>query len=197
MSNFVTYQIALTADNASIIDAINQLVGVTKPTTKTESKAETKTETKTPAKTAKKEVVEDTTSFEDFKKACIAAKKEHGEEFAMQVLEDAGVSVTTKLGTSISKVDAEAYDSIMQDWSDGPKVTEAASDDLEDDGLDDLEDDEAEITAETVTTMLKAYAKDVGRDEAKKIMNDNGAAALSKVAECTPKQLKAMFDALV
>lgn len=195
--NHITYHIELTQANAPIIDTINELLGVTSGSAKAPAKeAEKPVKAEKPAKESKAET--SGTTFDEFKKAAIKVKKEHGEDFAMEVLKEAGVNVTTKLGTSISTVKEELYDSIMQDWLDGPKVTEAASDELDDDdGFGDDDEDEAEITPETVTAMLKAHAKDKSRDEAKKIMNDNGASSLSKVADCSAKQLKAMFDALV
>ena len=83
---------------------------------------------------------------------------------------------------------------------DGPKPTEQASDELEDDFGDDddgLDDAEEAPTVEAVKAALKAYAKETGREEAKQIMNDNGAAKLQNVDDCTPAQLTAMFKALV
>ena len=57
-------------------------------------------------------------------------------------------------------------------------------------------DDEMSLADfKTAVKKAKAYAKEVGRDEAKEIMNSNGAANLTKVAECTAKELQAMLKA--
>ncbi len=195
----VIYEVEMTPANAPKIDAVNRiLLGedyiAEAPKTKPAEKAAPK---------AKKEAVEETgTTLDELKKAAKKSKAEHGEDFTMQVLKDAGIEVAATLGRSISKIPVEAYDSIIQDWADGPKVTEQTSDEPEDDGLDEDdgfgdEENTSEVTAEAVKTALKAYAKEVGRDEAKEIMQKHGASALSKINECTPKQLSAMFAELV
>jgi len=63
------------------------------------------------------------------------------------------------------------------------------------DEFEEEEEDSSEVTAEAVKVAAKAYAKEVGRDEAKEIMNSNGAATLAKIADCTAKQLQVMFKA--
>tara|TARA_R110000822_G_scaffold84867_3_gene199060 strand:+ start:35284 stop:35868 length:585 start_codon:yes stop_codon:yes gene_type:complete len=194
MNNFVTYQVALTPENAAKIDAINHVMLGTAQlqvaATTTEQPAEAKAAATTTEQPAEEFNVK---SFEDFKKAAKAAKKDHGEEFAKQVLISAGVEVTSTLGRAVSKAGENQYDSIIAEWVAGPPA-------VEDDGLeedDGFGDDEPTVTAEAVKTALKAYAKDTGREEAKAVMAKHGAASLSKVDDCTPAQLQAMFAELV
>lgn len=222
MTNQVTYAIELTPENAPKIDAINRILlgtaytsvdtkvaatEIEKEATKASAQAKAdkavKADNQKVAQQAKAEQEAEASdvSLDDVKKAAKKAKADHGEDFAMEVLKAAGVEVATTLGRSMSKIDEDMYEAIIAAWQEGPQPTEQASDDPEDDGLDDDgfddEEDTSEVTAEAVKTALKAYAKEVGRDEAKEIMTEHGATALSKVDDCTPKQLKAMFAELV
>lgn len=205
MTNQVTYAIELTPENAPKIAEINSILlmapeySTGDQTAKAKEPAKASKPTK-PAKASKPtkatEAEESTgTTLEDVKSTAKKAKAEHGEEFAMEVLKKAGVAVGATLGRSMAKIDADMYDTIISSWKAGPQDSE---DDLdEDDGFGDEEEDTSEVTADAVKTALKAYAKEVGRDEAKEIMNKYGATALSKVDDCTPKQLSAMFSELV
>ena len=221
MTNHVTYAIELTPENAPKIDAINRIILGTaystveakvaateieqKATKASAQAAKTTTKADKPATKAKAEPkAEESTgaTLDDVKSAAKKAKADHGEDFAMEVLKTAGVDVAATLGRSMAKIDADMYEAIIAAWEEGPQTTEQASDEPEDDGLDDDDgfgddEDTAEVTADAVKTALKAYAKEVGRDEAKEIMQKHGAAALSKVDDCTPKQLSAMFAELV
>jgi len=223
MTNHVTYAIELTPENAPKIDAINRIILGTAYSTVETKVAATEIEqkaTKASAQAkadkavtadnqkvaqqakAEQEAEASSITLDDVKKAAKKAKADHGEEFTMEVLKTAGVDVAATLGRSMAKIDADMYDAIIAAWVEGPQVTEQASDEPEDDldeddGFGDDEEDTAEVTADAVKTALKAYAKEVGRDEAKEIMQKHGAAALSKVDDCTPKQLSAMFAELV
>lgn len=224
MTNHVTYAIELTPENAPKIDAINRIILGTAYSTVETKVAATEIEqkaTKASAQAkadqavaadnqkvaqqakAEQEAEASSVTLDDVKKAAKKAKADHGEDFAMEVLKAAGVAVGTTLGRSMTKIDADMYEAIIAAWVEGPQATEQSSDEPEDDGLDDDdgfgddEEDTAEVTADAVKTALKAYAKEVGRDEAKEIMQKHGAAALSKVDDCTPKQLAAMFAELV
>lgn len=193
MTNHVTYAIELTPENAPKIDAINRIIL---------GSAYSTVEAKVAATEIEKAEESTGATLDDVKNAAKKAKADHGEEFAMEVLKTAGVDVAATLGRSMAKIDADMYDAIIADWVEGPQVTEQASDEPEDDldeddGFGDDEEDTSEVTADAVKTALKAYAKEVGRDEAKEIMQKHGAAALSKVDDCTPKQLAAMFAELV
>tara|TARA_R110000850_G_scaffold113061_15_gene227652 strand:+ start:291 stop:926 length:636 start_codon:yes stop_codon:yes gene_type:complete len=208
----VTYTLELIPANASKIDQINRIVlGAAYTTEGANIKAAPSTSA--PAKQADADVAADdlksasqgaaeasTTTLEELKNAAKKAKKDHGEEFTMQVLKDAGVKVGSSLGRSMSAVSANQYDEVIALWVAGPQTAPAA-DEPEDDGFGDeddgLEEDTSEVTAEAVKTALKAYSKSAGRDEAKAIMTEHGASALSKVDDCTPAQLKAMFAKLV
>lgn len=190
MTNQVTYSIDLTPENADKIEAVNHilLTGTYKVHAATESDTtENTTEKAGP-------------SLDDVKGAAKKAKSNHGEDFANSVLDSFDVKEASTLGRRMSAIDECDYQAIIDAWANGPQVTEQASDEPEDDLEDDLDDtveDESHVTAEAVKTALKAYAKEVGRNEAKEIMQKHGANALSKVDACTPEQLKAMFAELV
>ena len=197
----VIYEIEMNAENAPMIDQVNRLLlgngykAETAVPAKTEAKPEA---TKTPAKPAAK-VEKDTggdsddeMSLADFKTAVKKAKAEHGEDFAKATLVDGGADKDQPLGRMVSSLDADDYADIVAAFVAGP--TEQAEE-AEEDDFDDEEEDSSEVTGDAVKVAAKAYAKEVGRDEAKEIMNDNGAATLTKIADCSAKQLQAMFKA--
>ena len=195
MSNYVTYQVALTPENAELIDKVNTLL--IPGYAESETTATTETTEPTTAKTTGP-------TLDDVKTAAKAAKKEHGEDFANEVLDGAGVKTGASLGRRMSAIDESQYAGVIATWSAGPQEIPTTDDGLgddDDDGLgdDDLGDDDATPppTAEAVKTALKAFSKSTGREEAKKIMSDHGVAALSKVDDCTPEQLTSMFKLLV
>lgn len=214
----VTYNIALVPENAAKIDQINRIIlgeayttsstpvaekAVTKPAIKESTKAANKAEEAIAADDQKvaAQAEADEVTIDDLKKAAKKAKADHGEDFAMQVLKDADVDVAATLGRSMSKIAENQYAMIIASWEEGPiPTTGQAADEPEDDGFgddDELEEDTSEVTADAVKVALKAYAKSVGRDEAKEIMTKHGASALSKVDDCSAKQLSAMFAELV
>ena len=145
----------------------------------------------------KKDAVEESEhSLADLKEATKLAKKEHGEDFCNSVFEQFGELKST-LGRTVSAVDTSNYSKIIELLVAGPSA--GSSDDLDDDLDDDLgeEDSDVEIDAETVKMALKAYSKEKGRDEARKIMQDIGKAkTLSKVDECSKEQLAKMMNAM-
>jgi hypothetical protein len=157
---------------------------------------------------------DDEMSLADFKAAVKKAKAEHGEEFCKQTLEANGAKKNDPLGRMVSAIDADDYADLVAAFVEGPTEqaeeavegpTEQAeeaeegpteqAEEAEEDDFDDEEEDSSEVTADAVKVAAKAYAKEVGRDEAKEIMNSNGAATLTKIADCTAKQLQAMFKA--
>lgn len=212
-TSYMNFQIALIPENAAKIDQINRIIlgeaytttstPVEKPAAKTTAKTAAKNKAEDAIAADEQKVASDATSevsLDDLKKAAKKAKADHGEDFAMQVLKDADVAVAATLGRSMGKIAEDQYADVISAWEAGPQVTEQAADEPEDDGFgddDDLGEDTSEVTADAVKTALKAYAKDVGRDEAKEIMNKHGASALSKVDDCSAKQLSAMFAELV
>jgi len=134
-------------------------------------------------------------SLADFKTAVKKAKAEHGEDFTTATLVANGAKAGDPLGRMVSAIDVEGYADVIAIFEAGPAA--ATEEDEEDDGFDEDEEaeDNSEVTAGAVKLAAKAYAKEVGRDEAKEIMNSNGAATLTKIADCTAKQLQAMFKA--
>ena len=197
----VIYEIEMNAENAPMIDQVNRLLlgnGYTEEAVvpaKTDSKpAATKQPAKPAAKVEKETPAtdDDEMSLADFKTAVKKAKAEHGEEFCKQTLEANGAKKNDPLGRMVSAIDADDYADLVAAFVEGP--TEQAEE-AEEDDFDDEEEDSSEVTADAVKVAAKAYAKEVGRDEAKEIMNSNGAATLTKIADCTAKQLQAMFKA--
>lgn len=194
MSNQITFTVVATAENKSLIEDITSLMvknetnydkGIAIAELNIDYDKEhynkvTNFETRSEIDTG--------TSMTELKAAAKASKNEHGEHFTMQVLKNAGVKTKTTLGKSLSAVDTDRYATIVAAWEAGP--TSAV---LETDYFD----DEVEVSPDSIVMALKAYAKENGREEAKEIMNSNGASALSKVGGCTPKQLAAMMKALV
>lgn len=208
--NFIKYQIAATTENADLITAITKLMleAGQADTPVTDAKAapakevSKPTATKTPTFAERFEAFKEATSgatLADLKDAIKAARAAHGEEFCKIVLIANGAKDST-LGRMASAIDEDNYADTIAQLNAGP--TETTVDEPEDDGLDDEEDDglgeeddDSEVTADAVKLAAKAYAKEIGRVEAKDIMNANGASALSKIDDCTPDQLKAMFKA--
>lgn len=191
----VKYEVEMTPENAPLIDQINRLVmgdayteeAPAKTASKNTSKpASEKAETKPAAKDSD----DDEMSLADFKAVVKKAKADHGEDFCKETLEANGAK-TGPLGRMVSAIDADDYADVVVALEAGP--SEKAEDPEDDDDFDDEEDDNSEVDAEAVKTAAKAYAKEVGRDEAKEIMNKHGAATLTKIADCSEKQLQAMF----
>ena len=211
----VIYEIEMNAENAPMIDQVNRLLlgegyteeapaKTTKPAaTKPAAKpAATKPAATKPAAKPAAKVEKDTggdsddeMSLADFKTAVKKAKAEHGEDFITATLVANGAKAGNPLGRMVSSIDADDYTDIVAAFVAGP--TEQAEEAEEDEGFGDDEEaeDSSEVTADAVKVAAKAYAKEVGRDEAKEIMNSNGAATLTKIADCTAKQLQAMFKA--
>lgn len=195
-TSFINYQIALTAENAEVIDTLNKMLigdytGTTTEETATEKPKDKKAaDKKKPA--AKKKAGMD---FDAFKKCAIGSKKDNGEEFTIQVLLDAGIKKGT-LPAMCKATDEELYVEIVGNWADGPDAEETDSDEGEW-GEDEGGDDSEVPTVDAVKAAAKAYAKSVGKDEAKEIMAEFGASALSKIGECNDKQLIGMFAKLV
>lgn len=206
MTNQVTYSIALTHENAEKIDQVNRILLGESYTASAPKAPQGKSTTSSDDQSAPDPEANKAASsltLDQVKRAAKKAKSTYDEDFANSVLDEFGVKAAASLGRRMSAIDEGDYQAIVDKWAAGPQVTEQASDEPEDDlddGFDDddgLGDDESEVTADAVKTALKAYAKEVGRDEAKEIMQKHGAAALSKVDDCTPAQLKAMFAELV
>ena len=188
----VIYEIEMTPENAPMIDQVNRLLlgkGYTEEAPAKTNKPAAKTEAEK-AGTDNEEM-----SLAEFKTAVKAAKAEHGEDFVKDALSSCGAKAGDPLGRMVSAIDVEGYADVIAIFEAGPAA--ATEEDEEDDGFDEDEEaeDNSEVTADAVKLAAKAYAKEVGRDEAKEIMNSNGAATLTKIADCSDKQLQAMFKA--
>lgn len=186
----ITYTLDTTTE-ASTIATINTLLlnsagAEAKPKAETKAKSEAKPKAET-------KPAESSISLADFKKELKAIKAEHGEDFINEVFDNADVKAGSTLGRRLSAVDSEQYAGIIATLKAGPTEDDLDEDDLdEDDGLDDL-DDAPEITVDAVKVAAKAYAKEVGREEAKAIMGKYGAASLIKISDCDAKQLAGMM----
>lgn len=195
----VKYEVEMTPENAALIDQINRLVmgdtyteeapakSASKNTSKPAAKETAKTETKDTGGSAEEEM-----SLADFKEVVKKAKANNGEDFCKEILEANGAKAGP-LGRMVSAIDADDYVDVVAALEAGPAEKADEPKDEEDDDFDDEEEDDSEIDAEAVKKAAKAYAKEVGRDEAKEIMNKHGAATLTKIADCSEKQLQAMF----
>ena len=197
----VIYEIEMNAENAPMIDQVNRLLlgkGYKAEAGSPVKGDSTPAATKPPVKPAAKTEADkagtdgDEMSLADFKTAVKKAKAEHGEDFTKACLETGGAKAGDPLGRMVSAIDADDYADIVAAFVTGASDVPATDDD---DFDDEEEEDSSEVTAGAVKVAAKAYAKEVGRDEAKEIMNSNGAATLTKIADCTAKQLQAMFKA--
>jgi len=198
--NTVTFALTLVPENAGKIDAINKII--LGDTYTTEAPAKTKSETskpKTETKAAKPPAKEEKSGmdFAAFKKVVSAAKKEHGEDFVMSMLEEAGYESKGTLLKTVTSVEEDEYETIAGVLQEGPtkQAADEPEDDLDDDGFDDDEPYSEDIDPEAVKTALRAKAKE-DRDEAKAIMTKHGAATLSKVADLSQDKLAAIMKEL-
>lgn len=212
--NVVTWSLALIPEHAEKIDMINRIIlgesysvssdtqAETKPakSEKPSSKKSAKSEKPVETKSAKSEKpADDQISFDEFKKVAQTTKKEHGEEFCMEVLKSAGIKIKDSLPRSVSAVDGDQYEDIISLWQAGPQ-TSASDDTPEDDGFDDdedLGDDEPEVDAESVKTALKSAAKSHGRDLVKGIMEKHGIKAITAVDGAKKSVLGKLLKAVV
>lgn len=195
MENIITYQIPLTPENSEKIDAINRILidGYSQTTDDTPAKQE-KPKVSKPAKKAEPET-DDGMTFDEFKDHAKKVKKDFGEDFAMQVLTDTGIDVNSTLGRSLSKVDAEQYEAIVEAWQEGPSEDDEDLDD-DDDFLDD-EDEEEEVDATAVKTALRAYNKENGRKATTELMSKYKVEKLSDVDDMKPAAMAKLFAELV
>lgn len=191
---FVNYQVEMTPENAPLIDQINRLIMGETYTEEAPAKSTSKPAAKTEPKKTEAEKAGtdgDEMSLADFKAVVKKAKTDHGEDFCKEVLEENGAKAGP-LGRMVSVVDADNYADVVATLEAGP-ADSGKEEEEEDDEFGDEEEDESEIDVEAVKKAAKAYAKEVGRDEAKEIMSKHGAASLTKIGDCNEKQLKAMF----
>ena len=181
----VTFEIACTESNLSIINEVSRLIAGAQPLDLAVKSEEAKPSAKTELKV----------SLTDVKNAAKKAKLAHGEDFANSVLDSFDVKDASTLGRRMSSVDESDYQAIIDAWAAGPQ-TERASDEPEE--LDEeLDEDVPTVDPEAVKTALKAYAKESGRDEAMELMTKYGIKALSKVAEAPAEKLAALLAELV
>ena len=195
--NMVTWSLALIASNSAKIDAVNRIIigdvycetGDTKPSENSDDSSDDLDE-----KSGNVAVID----FDAFKAAAKATKDEFGNDFAMDVLKATGLSLGTSLARSLSKVDEADYADVMDKWSKGPQESDDLDDGFgDDDGFSDDDDKKAEVTAEAVSTALKAYAKETGRDEAKALMAKYKVKSLAGVSDLNGKQLADLFAEIV
>lgn len=201
--NMLTYQVALTAENAGKIDQINKILlgsvaTESAPTKQPEAKKSA------PASDTSSGASDSVASMDDLKAAAKKAKTDHGEQFVKDVMESLDIKPLASLGRCMSKIPAEQYDTIIPLWEAGPVVTvgdddDLGADDLEDDLDDDLDADEPveAVTAEAVKLALKAMSQGGDRDGAKALMAEFKAPKLSDVDGLSAAVLAKLFAKLV
>ena len=88
----------------------------------------------------------------EVKKAMAAAKKEHGEDFVLQVLEEVGETSKPEetIGRQLSACPPENHKAMIEAFEAGP------------------DEEEGEVDADAVRMAIKAYAKEEGKTAAKK-----------------------------
>jgi hypothetical protein len=199
----VTYTIDLNGDNMLKIAAINQIIlgqsqlascveaaisADNQSAEQTEAKKEAAAEA---AEAAKAEVAAEaakaeasTMSFTEFKELAKKYKKQHGEEFCLEVLSDNGIPVGSSIARTVSKVPHNLYSTIVDSWKVGPGE------------LEELEELEYEITHEEVKDALRSYAKKYGRDMTKSIMSDHNVNLLPDVDKLSADDLKRLLEKL-
>ena len=210
MSNFVNYQIALIATNATLIDQINKLVigsaavgaVVSETTAKKPATTATEAATSTPKETSAPASAVD---IRDVKAAVSAAKKANGEDFVNYALEQAGVDIEDKLLNTVKGIDPAIYDQCIGNVGSEDMLAKfndslVQSDDLDDDDLgDDLDDAPehlTEIDVEAVTTAVRAAVKSGQRSEMAELLKANGASGkISGLKDCSQAQLAKILAA--
>lgn len=104
-----------------------------------------------PAKAKSRDMTGSTDFLAAVKKAMAAAKKEHGEDFVLQVLEEVGKTTKPEqtIGRQLSACAASNHEAMIEAFEAGPE-------------------EEAEADADAVKMAIKAYAKEEGKAAAKK-----------------------------
>lgn len=148
-------------------------------------------------------------TLEDVKRATKQAKADYGEEEVHKMLDTLKVKKSPQLGRRVTALDPDQYQMVIKVLELGPNLKiKIPEEGLELETIEEVktlfdaatEEEEnpaeapAEISAEAVETALRAYAKSVGREEAKRIMQKQGANVLSEVKNCSDEQLLAIFN---
>lgn len=203
MSNFVTYQIALIAANAALIDQINQLVIGSEATATSSEPAKVKTSVATAAEpatsTSKETSAPAAVDIKELKAAVTASKKANGEEFVNYALGKAGATIEAKLLATVKGIDASNYSKciellgdadLLEKFNANESDDDLDDDDLGDDDLDDTPEHLSEIDVEAVTTAVRAAVKSGKRTEMAELLKANGAnGKISGLKDCDQKQL--------
>lgn len=209
MSNTLTFTLDLNDNNAiatvkRMLDSIEQ----SKPIKDTDNYiyAGPKTDCQDEAVEAAEENTPTGPTLEDVKRAVKKAKADYGEEEVHKMLDTLKVKKSPQLGRRITTLDPSQYETVIGFLELGPIKVDIPDEELETETVEEVktlfdaaekEEAPAEISVEAVETALRAYAKSVGREEAKGVMQKHGANVLSEVKNCSPEQLQAMFDELI
>lgn len=124
---------------------------------------------------------EEEMSFAAFKKLITAAKKEHGEDFVTEVLEEVGDGTGTTLLKAATAVDSSAYADVAEALELGP---------------DNEGEEEAEVDVESVKAAMRAYSKEHSMSAAKKLMRGYGISNLAGIVKLESDDLADMFAEL-
>lgn len=120
----------------------------------------------------------------EVKKAMMAAKKEHGEDFVIDVLSDKGKTEKpdATIARQLSACDAENYPAMLVAFAEGPS--------------DDGNKDDGEIDPEAVVKACRAYTKANSRKDLKAILKPIGVKP-ADIADATQEQLQKIMKAVV
>jgi len=122
--------------------------------------------------------------FAELKKVFNAAKRKHGEDFCLDVLQKHGKSPKPELtaGRQLSACDEKTWPKMIKAFAAGPKV-----------GKD--KDKDEELDGAAVKEAVKAYAEENSRTDAKKILKKIGV-KMSEVEDADNKTLIKIMKAV-
>ena len=187
-SNYITYQIALTAENADKIDQINRVMLGDTYAEKAKDEKITR-DSKPNVKTVDTEPKEDS-KLAELNSVAAEAIELHGEDFVIDTLDSFKVRKLQSLNKRLSSVAKTKLDDVINTLASGP--SEPADDDFDDD-FDDEEIGETGIDPSYVKDKLREYAKEEGRDKASTVMRENGVKKLSEIDKASQDELTAIL----
>lgn len=194
--NTVNWSLELNESNIDKIEKVNQiLIPGYSSTSTTETKAPTK------SSSTKSSSKKSGPTFDDVKAAAKEAQKEHGKEFLLECVDDAGGDDSLTPMKAVSSVDEGMWSEFIDALNAGPEASEEESDDDDlDSDFDDLDDDEPEevksVSVETVKKTIKAYKDENGVDDLKKILKKHKALPISEVDSLSAAARLKLFNEL-
>ena len=187
-SNYITYQIALTAENADKIDQINRVM--LGDTYAEKAKDEKITADSKPDVNAVDTEPKEDSKLAELNSVAAEAIELYGEDFVTDALDSFKVRKLRSLNKRLSAVAKTKLDDVINTLASGP--SEPADDDFDDD-FDDEEIGETGIDPSYVKDKLREYAKEEGRDKASTVMRENGVKKLSEIDKASQDELTAIL----